>query len=174
MKREGISTLFICSYLRALSCLLLFENVLVVGVSLKVFWKRICNDSRLYKNAYKVLVLKLVQRGVCDMCFWKWFWKCVFFVMVLVFIRTHTKCLSFENVSKWKCSVYEMFLLWASEQLESFYLLKGSLVLFSSSFRCFYLTICLVRSPIVGCEGMCVGRLYSHRRHHTGRFSNVV
>ena len=23
------------------------------------------NDSRIYKNAYKVLVLKIVQRGVC-------------------------------------------------------------------------------------------------------------
>ena len=45
---------------------------------------------------------------------------------------------------------------------------------FSSSFRCCYLTIDLVRSPIVGCEGTGVGRLYSHRRQHMGRFSNVV
>ena len=59
MKREGISTFFICSYLRALSYLLdhllLFENVLVVWV-LKVILKRcLCNGSRFYKNAYKVL-----------------------------------------------------------------------------------------------------------------------
>ena len=64
----------------------------------KYFEKRLCNDSRFYKNAYKVLVLKIVQRGVCGMCFWKWFWK-VSFVMVLVFIRTCTKALSSENVS---------------------------------------------------------------------------
>ena len=42
MKREGVSTLFICSYLRALSFLLdhllLFENLLCV-VFLKVFLK---------------------------------------------------------------------------------------------------------------------------------------
>ena len=68
MKREGVSTLFICSYLRALSFLLdhlvLFENMLC-DVGLKIFWKHLCNDSRFYKNAYKVLVLKIVQRGVC-------------------------------------------------------------------------------------------------------------
>ena len=44
MKREGVDTLLIRSYLRALSCLvedlLLFENVLVVWV-LKVFLKGI-------------------------------------------------------------------------------------------------------------------------------------
>ena len=42
MKREGVSTLFIRSYLRALSCLLdhflLFESVLY-GVGLKIFLK---------------------------------------------------------------------------------------------------------------------------------------
>ena len=59
MKREGISTLFIRSYLWALSCflyhLLLFEDVLVVCF-LKVILKRcLCNGSRFYKNAYKVL-----------------------------------------------------------------------------------------------------------------------
>ena len=60
MKMEGISTLFIRSYLRALSCfldhLLFFENFLVVWV-LKVFRKRLCNGSHLYKNAYKKLCL---------------------------------------------------------------------------------------------------------------------
>ena len=46
---------------------------------------------------------------------------------------------------------------------------------FSSSFRCVYLTIDVVRSPIVGCEGKGVlGRLYGHRRQHMGSFSNVV
>ena len=45
MKREGISTFFIRSYLRALSCLLdhlkisLFEKCFVMGVSLKIFFK---------------------------------------------------------------------------------------------------------------------------------------
>ena len=35
---------------------------------------------------------------------------------------------------------------------------------FSFSFRSGYLTIVLIRSPIVGCEGTSVGHLYSHRR----------
>ena len=43
---------------------------------------------------------------------------------------------------------------------------------FSSSFRCCYLTIGLVRSPIVGCEGKGVRHLYSHRRKLLRRFSN--
>ena len=31
---------------------------------------KLCNDSRLYKNVYKVLVLKIVQRDVCFLrCF---------------------------------------------------------------------------------------------------------
>ena len=43
MKREGVITLFICSYLWALSFFLdhlkvsLFENVFVIGASLKIF-----------------------------------------------------------------------------------------------------------------------------------------
>ena len=43
MEREGVSTLSIRSYLRALSCLLdhlkfaLFEKVFVMGASLKIF-----------------------------------------------------------------------------------------------------------------------------------------
>ena len=57
MEREGVSTLSICSYLRALSFLLdhllLFESVLC-DVGLKIFWKCLCNDSCFYKNAYKV------------------------------------------------------------------------------------------------------------------------
>ena len=62
MKRESINTLFIRSYLWALSYFLdhlhLFENVLVVWV-LKVFEKEcLCNGSRFYKNAYKVLFRK--------------------------------------------------------------------------------------------------------------------
>ena len=64
MKRKGISTLFIHSYLWALICLLdhllLFESMLCGG-SLKVFLKmrlrlgKLCNDSCHYKNVYKVL-----------------------------------------------------------------------------------------------------------------------
>ena len=33
---------------------------------------------------------------------------------------------------------------------------------FSSSFRCCYLTIDLVRSPIIGCEGTSIGLSYDH------------
>ena len=106
------------------------------------FWKHfkkefLCNDSRLYKNMYKVFCL-------LKKCF---------------------------KVMLW---VYKMILLWASEQLGAFYLLKRSLVFFSSSFRCGYLTIVLVRSPIIGCEGTGAGRLYSHRRQPMECFSNVV
>ena len=60
-----------------------------------------------------------------------------------------------------------------SKQLGTIYLLKSL-----SSFLLFlgycYLTIDLVRSPIVGSEGTGVERLYSHRRKTMGRFSNVV
>ena len=51
----------------------------------------LCNGFCIYKNAYKVFVSKIVQRCVCEMCFWKWFWKGVF-VTVLVSIRMRTKC----------------------------------------------------------------------------------
>ena len=54
MKREGVSTLFIRSYLRALSCLLdhllLFENVLVVWV-LKVFLKMRLGVGKLFNGS---------------------------------------------------------------------------------------------------------------------------
>ena len=43
---------------------------------------------------------------------------------------------------------------------------------FSSSFGCCYLTIVLISSPIVGCEGTGVGQSYSHRRQLVRRFSN--
>ena len=43
---------------------------------------------------------------------------------------------------------------------------------FSSSFKCCYLTIVLVRSPIVGCEGTDAGQSYSHRKQLMRRFSN--
>ena len=65
MKREGVSTLFIHSYIWDLSLLLdhllLFENVLVMSFE-SIFEKRLhlgklCNYSRLYKNAYKVFDL---------------------------------------------------------------------------------------------------------------------
>ena len=62
MKREGVITLYICIYLQALSCYLTlkcFVNVFVVCFG-SIFEKficlgKLCNDSRLYKNAYKVL-----------------------------------------------------------------------------------------------------------------------
>ena len=41
-----------------------------------------------------------------------------------------------------------------------------------SSFRCCYLTIDLVRSPIVGCEGTGAGQFYSPRKQFMRRFSN--
>ena len=102
MKREGVSTLFICSYLWALSYLLdhllLFENVLVVWVS-KVFWKR-------------AFVMVLVSIRTCTKCcfensskrclwnvFLKVILKRIFFVMALISIRTRIKC-CFENSSK--------------------------------------------------------------------------
>ena len=61
MKREGVSTLFIHSYLWALSCLLyhlLCLKVYFVVVFKSIFEKRLrlgkhCNHSRLYKNVYK-------------------------------------------------------------------------------------------------------------------------
>ena len=63
MKKEGVSTLFIHSYLWALSCLLdhcFYLKMCFVVVFESIFEKRLrlgklCNDSRLYKNAYKVL-----------------------------------------------------------------------------------------------------------------------
>ena len=68
MKREGVSTLFICSYLWALSfqltlkCFIkcvcvcfesIFEKCLLLG--------ELCNDSRLYKNVYKVLTFENIS-----------------------------------------------------------------------------------------------------------------
>ena len=73
MKREGIITLFIFSYLRALSFLLdhllLFECVLVVVIFESILKMELRNGSRFYKNAYKVFVSKIVQKCVCEMCF---------------------------------------------------------------------------------------------------------
>ena len=46
-------------------------------------------------------------------------------------------------------------------------------MLFSSSFKCCYLTIDLVRSPIVGCEGTGAGCLYSHRRQLVETLQNL-
>ena len=63
MKREGVRTLFIHSYIWALSCLLdhcfCLKVCFLVGFE-SIFEKRLylgklCNDSRLYKNVYKVL-----------------------------------------------------------------------------------------------------------------------
>ena len=64
MKREGISTLFIHGFPWALSYLLdhlFFFLKSCFCMVLESIWKRchrlgkLCNDSRLYKNAYKVL-----------------------------------------------------------------------------------------------------------------------
>ena len=69
MKREGISTLFIRSYLRALNFLITlkmlcvlckFENILKTPS-----FRKLCNDSRIVENVYKVLVLKIFfEKGV--------------------------------------------------------------------------------------------------------------
>ena len=97
MKREGVSTIFIRSYLQALSYLLdHFEKMLclkyVSSGFLKVFWKRLCfdklyNDSRLYNNVYKVL------------SFWKYFifGKCFESVLkVYVIVFENSKDFYFE------------------------------------------------------------------------------
>ena len=77
MKREGVSTLFIHSYLRALSFYLTlkcfvnffgvwckFENILKMPK-----FGKLCNDSRIVENVYKVLVLKIfVERRCLERC----------------------------------------------------------------------------------------------------------
>ena len=64
------------------------------------FEKCLCNGSHFYKHAYKVLVLKNSSKRCSWNVFLKVILKRVFFVMALVSIRTRTKCLSFENVSR--------------------------------------------------------------------------
>ena len=75
MKREGVSTLFIHSYLWDLNYLLdhllLFECVLVVVIFESILKMELCNGSRFHENAYNVFVSKIVQRGVCGMHFLK-------------------------------------------------------------------------------------------------------
>ena len=116
------------------------------------------------------------------------------FVMVLVSIRTRTKC-SFENSLKrclwnvflkvilkrclcngsrfyknvykefcllkffsiWKCWCKNVFFVVSKRATRRNLPTQRSLVLFSSSFRCCYLTICLIRNPVIGCEGTGVG-----------------
>ena len=60
MKSEGVSTLFIHSYLRALNCLAQFENALRMCKfenNLKMYkFGKLFNDSRIVENAYKVFV----------------------------------------------------------------------------------------------------------------------
>ena len=63
MKREGVSTLFIHSYLWSLSCLL--DHLLCLKLCFVVVFESIlkrrlrlgelCNDSRFGENVYKVL-----------------------------------------------------------------------------------------------------------------------
>ena len=151
MKRECISTLFISSYLWALSCLItlkmLYLKCVWVWCKFEIFWKRLClgklcNDSRLYKNVYKVLVLKNSSMRCL------FFWRCVESLsmkMVLICEQATTSVLPTQKV-------FVLFLL--------FYMLL--------SYHW------LVRSPIIGCEGTGVGQSYSHRRQPMGRFSNVV
>ena len=100
----------------------------------------------------------------------KWFWKHAF-VMILVSIRTHTKFCLLKNVSKWKYWCIKCFVV-SKQETRSNLPTQRSLVFFYSSFRCCYLTIDLVRSSIIGCEGMGAGHLYSHRRQPMRRFSN--
>ena len=47
-------------------------------------------------------------------------------------------------------------------------------MLFSSSFRCCYLTIDLVRSPIVGCEGTGAGRFVQSQKATYGTFQQCL
>ena len=60
MKREGVSTLFICSYLRTLNLLAHFENLLFCVSVLKIFLNSQCKANfvmilvSILKNAYKV------------------------------------------------------------------------------------------------------------------------
>ena len=68
MKREDVSTLFICSYLQALSCQRTLKCfVKCVCVCFESFFEKclrlgeICNDSRLYKNVYKVLTFENIS-----------------------------------------------------------------------------------------------------------------
>ena len=72
MKRGGIITLFIRSYLQALSYLLdhllLFECVLVVVIFESILKMELRNGSRLYKNAYKVFVSKMFPKKVFVRC----------------------------------------------------------------------------------------------------------
>ena len=74
MKMEGISTLFIHGFPWALSYLLdhfllFLKCACDVGFeSILKMW--LCNDSRLYKNAYKVLFWKyLLKRDYFERCF---------------------------------------------------------------------------------------------------------
>ena len=73
-----------------------------------------------------------------------------------------------------KVLVYKMFFIVSKRATRSILPTQKVLVFFSSSFRCCYLTIDLVRSPIIGCEGTGVGRLYSHRRKPMRHFSNFL
>ena len=66
MEREGINTLSIRSYLRALSCQLTLK--MRFGVFENIFEKtpqcgELCKDSRIVENVYKVfLSLKTIQK----------------------------------------------------------------------------------------------------------------
>ena len=94
MKREGISTLFIHGFPWALSysfrSLAFVLTVCLCCGLWKCFEKPLCNGSRFYKNAYKVLFRKMVQRCVCGLCLESVLKRC--FAMVLVSIRMYTKC----------------------------------------------------------------------------------
>ena len=69
MKREDVSTLFICSYLRALNRQLTFEIILWMCKFENIFkipkFGKLYNDSHIVENAYKVFVLKIFQRKKC-------------------------------------------------------------------------------------------------------------
>ena len=83
--------------------------MLVVWV-LKAFGKCLCNGSHIYKNAYKVFVLKIVHRGVCGMCFLK-----VILKMCLCngsrFYKNAYKKLCLLKSIQMKVLVYKVFLL---------------------------------------------------------------
>ena len=129
MKREGVSTLFIHSYLWALSCLLAhFWNCFVLNVFVvnfeSFFEKRLrlgklCNDSRFGKNVYKVLNFWKYLNGKC-WCIWK---KCL--------------CFEYEQATKNVSTYSKVFCSSPSLILLSYHL--------------------LVRSLIFGCKGTGVG-----------------
>ena len=94
--------------------------------------------------------------------------------MILVSIRMRTNFLSFENVSNECIGVRNVFVVRKRATRRKSTYSKGLGCSVPHPLGVTIFTIVLVRSPIVGCEGIGVRRLYSHRRQHIGHFSNVI